>query len=227
MNNFEVKEHECSLSSYQISEWASIKLSEGNECHSYDYGFFFDNGTDRFERFIKAVHCVIKRHKVLCSIYESREGKVLISENICSEIPTSIVDLTSISQDKEFSELQQLSKKFCASRFDLDLEIPVRLMQARLLHNAYYVVIRVHKLVLDKAAVKVFFREVMEVCKEYNETYEYAGLLPCSFVESESNFLQSELFKVKLNNTVRALQGIPLLHNLPTDGSRSYLRLHY
>jgi len=125
-------------------------------------------GDLRVEILERALQSVLARHKILRTIYEDTNGRVI--GRLASEVrlPLTSVDFRGVDSHAQSSMLRKFAEQQTAAPFDLGYPPLVRAGLAQLSDREWSLVITMHHLISDARSLEIFARNTME---------EYGALL--------------------------------------------------
>lgn len=169
---------------------------------------------------------VIRRHEVLRTTFEFREGQLL--QIINPEQPFSL-PLVDLPADRE-TEVLKLSAEQCQDRFDLTLGPILRFTLVRLDATSHRLLLTIPHIVCDHTSIQLFANEVASVYNAFSQgqpsplaelAFQYAD-----YARWEREWFKAEVYERQLAYWRRQLDGCSPLLKLETDLPRPLLKTY-
>jgi amino acid adenylation domain-containing protein len=167
---------------------------------------------------------VIRRHQVLRSKFEYRQGFPTQRLQSLHAFEFPLVDLSGLPAQERNRTLQELALKFVQHPFDLEASIPVRISLLRCHEHEHFLLLTLHHIVSDTWSLGVMLSELQVLYKAWQEgvpsplpelTFQYADV-----ARSEREDVRSRVLARDLGYWQEQLAGVSTSLNLPTDRPR-------
>ncbi|MDJ0702182.1 MAG: amino acid adenylation domain-containing protein [Leptolyngbyaceae cyanobacterium MO_188.B28] len=167
---------------------------------------------------------MIRRHEVLRTTFPIVNGNPVqrITEHAFASIP--ILDLQSLSEQAQSSEVQRLAIEDAQRPFDLAQGPLLRVTLLRLGASSHVLLVNLHHIVSDGWSRAIFIREVAILYEAFSEgkpsplpdlPIQYAD-----FAHWQQQWLTGEVLETQLDYWQKQFSGAPPVLELPTDRPR-------
>ncbi|MEY4518854.1 MAG: hypothetical protein RLZZ499_1453, partial [Cyanobacteriota bacterium] len=143
----------------QARLWFLDRLKIGNSAYNISFGIHI-KGNLQSEILEKALNCIIQRHEILRTSFNSLEGQLIGAIAADFKLSLTVKDYQQLSREKRESEVKRIATKEHQKPFNLS-EIP--LLRATLLCLApqeYILLINIHHIIFDGWSAGIFIDEL-------------------------------------------------------------------
>jgi non-ribosomal peptide synthetase component F len=187
-------------------------------------GSFALSGDLKLETFILAFQSVVKRHDILQTVYQEKNGELTQSVVSDRDFTVAVIDLTAQSDTQILKEAINAHKKqVFTSPFDLSKDFPLRIRLICTPNNYFEVLLCVHHIAADAWSIPLFLKELeveYEDCCNNLHIDKPASHQYIDFAVWQQEKAQQGVYDQQLRYWQQQLADIPQLHDLITDYPR-------
>jgi len=177
---------------------------------------------------VKALHDslneVVRRHEILRTTFDKRDGRPVQVIKKQLNIPLPIVDISGLTFEAQQIEAKRLATEDAQRPFCL-LQLPLlRVTLVKLSEEEFVFLLNLHHIISDGWSMNIFINEVAVLYESFSR--ELSLSLPdlsiqyADFAYWQRQWLQGEVLEAQLNYWKKQLAGISPLLELPTDRPR-------
>ena len=172
----------------------------------------------------EAINGIVARHEILRTTYSMVNAVAVQRVHDAKQVPITQADLSHLDPAAQELELRQLALQEAATPFDLSRDLMLRIRLIRLAADSHVVLFTMHHIASDGWSLGVLAREFMALY-EARRTQQASPLAPLPIQYADyaiwqvSTFTQQRL-ESQIEYWRQQLQGIPVVHSLPTDRPR-------
>ncbi len=215
----------------QARLWFLDRLKTGNSAYNISFGIRI-KGNLQSEILEKALNCIIQRHEILRTSFNSLEGQLIGAIAADFKLSLTVIDYQQLSREKRELEAKRIATQEHQKPFNLS-ELP--LLRATLLCLApqeHILLINIHHIVFDGWSAGIFIGELgafyQDICCDREAFLEgnrssSISELPVQyqdFIHSQKQWLHQENITKHLDYWKQKLKGTPNVLQLPTDRPR-------
>ena len=213
---------ELPLSYAQERLWFLHQLDPGSTAYNIAGGVRL-KGELNEKALEESIREIVKRHEVLRTRFETREGRAVqvVEEEGAVEMP--VVDLRGWEEEKREVEIKRLGEAEAGWAFDLSRGPLLRVKLMRVEEREHVLLFTMHHIVSDGWSRGVLVRELKELYKAKVEGREAElkelGIQYVDFAIWQREWLKGEVLEEQLGYWKKQLSGVPTLE-MPTDHAR-------
>lgn len=203
------------LSYQQESLWLLNEIAERSEEYNSVTAFCVRGDLDR-ERLCSALRHVVEQNEVLRTVYRlvgEATGQVVLDADlqIGREYAATPEDALARARARQRAESEY--------QFDLSSEIPVRCWLVEAAGNECYVVVNVHHIASDGWSNQLIWQQVGAYYDAPGAGHEPAECSYSEYARWQRRALSGDILDTLVGHWRDRLDGAPLVHSLPVDGS--------
>lgn len=221
-------------SAQQKRFWLLNQLTEGANGAYNLFQSFNISGELSSDLVRDAFEIILDRHHVLSSTFAFEQGDVFQQLSTSSNLPFVEIDLSG----QDLSNLEQLLVESSQYQFELETEIPIKVLLVKLEDKSHVLQVVVHHIAIDGWSVKIMieeFSQIYSLLLQSSDASEEINtkktliqeLSPVEYQYSDYAMSQRDafgennsVFTHKLEFWQSELENAPQCHELPLDASR-------
>lgn len=172
----------------------------------------------------RSINEIVRRHEALRTTFATVEGEAVQTIIPSLKIELPIIDLTSAIENEREGEAQRIVSEEAKRPFDLIHGPLVRAKLLRLGEEVHVLILNLHHIVSDGWSLGVLYRELSMLYQAFtNGQPSPLGDLVLQYADYavwQRKWLTGEVLDRQLSYWKQQLEGIPDVHNLPTDRPR-------
>jgi acyl carrier protein len=178
----------------------------------------------------RSLNEILRRHKVLRTIFPNRDGKPVQVISNAQPVKISQIDLSNLEEEGQAQAARELAAAEAQQPFDLSRG---PLLRVKLLHlgaEDNVVLLTMHHIISDGWSIGVVTRELRTLYEAYSHGEESPlAELPIQYADYavwQREWLQGEVLDTQLQYWRKQLEGATALLELPADNPRPALQRH-
>jgi amino acid adenylation domain-containing protein len=207
----------------QARLWFLDRLKTGNSAYNIAFGVRIQGNLQR-EILEKALNCVIQRHEILRTSFNSLSGQIIGAIAADFKLSLTVRDYQQFSREKQELEVKRIATQEHQKPFNLS-ELP--LLRATLLCLApqeHILLINIHHIIFDGWSAEIFINELGTFYQDIlGDRLSSISELPIQyrdFIGWQKQWLHQENITKHLDYWTQKLKGAPTILQLPTDRPR-------
>ncbi|MGL6342111.1 MAG: condensation domain-containing protein, partial [Waterburya sp.] len=207
----------------QARLWFLDRLKTGNSAYNIAFGVRIQGNLQR-EILEKALNCIIQRHEILRTSFNSLSGQIIGAIIADFKLSLSVRDYQQLSREKQELEAKKIATQEHQKPFNLS-ELP--LLRATLLCLApqeHILLINIHHIIFDGWSAEIFINELgafyQDICGDRSYSISELPVQYRDFIDWQKQWLHQENITKHLNYWKQKLKGAPTILQLPTDRPR-------
>ncbi|GAA6169339.1 amino acid adenylation domain-containing protein [Sessilibacter corallicola] len=203
--------------------WLLNQIEQGSEQHHIS-GLLRLEGDLNTGALKYALNQILLRHESLRTYFRQENESLfqVVQEKSIDDI--SVEDLSDLTSSNQASEIDQKTRDFIATPFDLSSDLMVRVKLLKVSENDHLMIVVMHHIAADGWSLAVFIRDFKEFYQAFIEqrTSELPQLAIqyADYAQWQQSQLNGELLDNQLDYWSSKLASLPIVHNIPLDYSR-------
>ncbi|MCC5621222.1 condensation domain-containing protein [Nostoc sp. CHAB 5715] len=170
---------------------------------------------------------IIKRHEVLRTNFEAREGKDIAIISSPKSVNLPLIDMSEIPANQRETQVNQLVLAEAQQPFDLNNDFLLRTKILLLSKEEHLLLLTIHHIAFDGWSIGIFFQEFSTLYNAFSigkpSPLAQLPIQYADFTSWQSNWLQGEIVEKQLSYWKHQLANLAILE-LPTDYPRPEVR---
>ena len=216
------RDGELPLSFAQQRLWFLNQLEPGSAVYNCPAAVRF-TGALNLAALEQSFNEVMRRHEVLRTRFDVREGSPVPIVAPSLQVPLPIVDLSGLPTSLAEVELERLARLEAQRAFDLSQDVLLRTKVLRVSADEHVIVVTMHHIVSDGWSIGVLVKEVGALYEAYAKgsaaTLKPLAVQYADYAHWEREWLQGAVLDEQLEYWKQQLAAAPVLE-LPTDRVR-------
>ena len=175
--------------------------------------------------FDAVIEQLLKRHQVLRTQFIEVDGVAYQSLRESYKLPITHHDLSAVNKDKQQSEVERYIAEDERQSFDLHNDVLLRCHVLKLSSQEHVVVFNMHHIASDGWSIEILITEFNQLYSAYNAGQDNPlpelAIQYTDYAHWQRQWLQGSILEEQLSYWTQHLAGLPQVHGLPLDKTRS------
>ena len=176
------------------------------------------------DRLLLCLEEIVRRHDVLRSTFDKKDGKPVITIHPNVDIEYSVHDLMKTAKEERRKKSEEIIRREATQPFRLSEAPLFRICLIKMTADEHIFVLTIHHIISDGWSSNIMFYEVGALYESYTLGMESPlPALPLQYQDFawwQRQWLQGERLEQEIDYWRRTLEGSPPVINLPTDRPR-------